>query len=395
MKHNILFCEAYSYCFYGAQQSFHLVISNLDQQKYKNIVVCPTAGPFTEKLVQSGIEVVIFQQDISLIRDERVQGNQSFAEYSLAKKNYILLQTLISTFKLAHFIKKRKIKIVHCNNIRSLFFIGLAAKIAGVRLIWHIRQDNQYPKRLGKIATFMSNKIVLISNELRKIFPQGGTIGKKVVTVYNGVSLEAFRPETNVHDVRGKYKIDANIPLIGMVSSLTPRKGHRYLIEAAHILSKTFENLKILIVGGGFQSEIEYEQELIQLVSEYQLSENVIFTGWCDNIPEILAALDILVLPSLSEGLPRIILEAMAMAKPVVATNIAGIPELVVDGKTGFLVPPQNAGALAEAIRTLISNKPLACKMGKAGRERVETYFSIEQMVHGIEKIYEELIQNP
>jgi len=146
---------------------------------------------------------------------------------------------------------------------------------------------------------------------------------------------------------------------------------------------------KLMIVGRG-----ELEKQLKDLSRKLGVENKVIFTGFRKDIPQIMSCIDIFAFPSLCEGFGLVLLEAMAAKKPIVATNVSAIPEIVSDGKTGILVPPSNAEALADGILRLIKQRNLAKTMAEAGRERLEVYFGIEKMVKKIERIYDGLIKN-
>lgn len=180
--------------------------------------------------------------------------------------------------------------------------------------------------------------------------------------------------------------------IIGTIGRLTRKKGSGYLLEAAAKLIAQFPNLHVLVIGGQLSSDPEpFQTELIARI-RMGLENNVTLTGVRDDIPELLSLVDIFTLPTYThEGLPRSILEAMAMELPVVATNIRGCREAVVDGKTGLIVPPQDSDSLAEALRKLLSNTELRQAYGKAGRQRVETEYNEDFVFERLAKYYQEL----
>jgi glycosyltransferase involved in cell wall biosynthesis len=206
----------------------------------------------------------------------------------------------------------------------------------------------------------------------------------KTVVIYNGVDEERFSHFNNVSTARVELGIESNDPVLGSVSSLTPHKGHIYMFQAAPKILESFPSTKFLFVGdGNLREELEGQVKILNI------SSNVIFTGIRKNIPELLNLMDIFVLPSSSrEGLGISIIEAMAVEKPVVATNIGGIPEVVQDGKTGILVPPQNSEALAGAIIELLNDSGKAEKMGRMGRLRIKDAFTTQRMISEIENLY-------
>ena len=163
-------------------------------------------------------------------------------------------------------------------------------------------------------------------------------------------------------------------------------KGIRYLIEAVADLRQTVPTARLLVVGDG-----PFKQSLMNLVQKLGLDEQVIFTGYRRDIPQMMNTMDVFVLPSLREDLPLSLIEAMAMRKPVVATSVGGIPEVVVDGETGILVPPMDSTALAKAIARILLNKQIASRMGLAGRQRVENQFSADAVVARTQQIYNRL----
>jgi glycosyltransferase involved in cell wall biosynthesis len=166
------------------------------------------------------------------------------------------------------------------------------------------------------------------------------------------------------------------------------QKGFECLIECVPEIVRTYPDTKILIVGDG-----QLMESLEALSKELGVRDNVIFAGFRSDIKEILSAVDLLVVPSLLEGFPMVTLEAMAMAKPIVAANIDGITEQITDGVNGILVPPKDPSALAKAVVRVLNDKEFAGIMGLAAREKVEQDFSVEKMVSETEKVYLSLLR--
>ena len=166
------------------------------------------------------------------------------------------------------------------------------------------------------------------------------------------------------------------------------KKYFKYLIESIPEIIETLPQSKILIAGDG-----PLRAEMEALGERLKIGKNIIFAGFRSDIKEILSALDLLVIPSLSEGFPMVTLEAMAMAKPIVATNIDGITEQITDGVDGILVPPKNPSALAKAAIRVLNDRKLATTIGLSARKRVEQEFSVEKMVSETEKVYLSLLK--
>jgi glycosyltransferase involved in cell wall biosynthesis len=209
----------------------------------------------------------------------------------------------------------------------------------------------------------------------------------KISTIYNGVDLNRFDHLDSMIclSVRKDLGISSKAPTIGCVGRLHQQKGYPDLLQAFKIVRDQISDIQLVIVGSG-----KMEKELKSFVKMHNLSDSVTFAGSRSDIPEILNGLDLFVLPSLWEGHPIVLLEAMAVGLPVVATRVGGTTEIVIDGETGLMVPPRNPSQLASAIITLMQNPDLRLKMGQASRQRVGL-FSIESMTSKIEDLYFDL----
>jgi glycosyltransferase involved in cell wall biosynthesis len=212
-----------------------------------------------------------------------------------------------------------------------------------------------------------------------------GVAPERVRVVYNGVDVEEVCPAKNVKGVGGPPN---RPPTIVTVGRLSPVKGHSNLLLATRDLIERWSDVQVLIVGKG-----RLEGALKQQVVDLGLSKNVIFTGHLENVSALWNHVDAFVLPSLSEGMPLSLLEAMAAGVPPVATRVGGVPEVIEDGKTGILVPPEDRHALAKGIATLLEDRPLAKKMGESAREVVTRRFSLTAMVQAYREIYASLLR--
>ena len=243
-------------------------------------------------------------------------------------------------------------------------------------------------EQLTRWTASLDDRVVAVCEMARQAeIKHAGGRPEKVVTIYNGIKLAQVSSSARV-TMRQKWGIAPEIMLLGFVGRLHPVKGVGDLLRAVAVLRPQHPFLRLLIVG-----DSPLRADLEQQAAAFSLSDTVIFAGRQDDVAAVLPGLDVLVLPSLAEGLSNILLEAMAAGLPVVATAVGGTPELVIDGETGLLVPPQDADSLALAIRQLLENPILARQMGEAGRRRVQTHFSMEQMVKQTEQLYDALLQ--
>lgn len=217
----------------------------------------------------------------------------------------------------------------------------------------------------------------------------------RIATVPNGIDVERFSCTVD-QDVREAYRQQFGLTnddlVIGMIANFRKMKGHATLVEAfPHILSRV-PQAKCLFIGEAFVNEPDYHQQLVQSIQAQGLHDHIRFTGPRNDMPEMLAITDIVTLPTWWEGLPVSLTEAMAMGKPVVASSVGGIPEIIDDHVTGVLIPPRDATALAEALLELLTSPDMAKRLGQAGQARVRKEFSLERMVADTERTYEQVI---
>jgi len=237
----------------------------------------------------------------------------------------------------------------------------------------------------------MSNRMIAVSEFVRRhMLSHFVNDEKKITTVHNGILPELYdeaKTERMKEYYRRELGIGGNEKVVGMVASLTPRKGYSYFIQAAKKVVKDYNNVVFLGVGGGPQHE-----ELEALVKENGLDGKFRFLGVRNDVRDLLYLFDIFVLSSSSEGLPYVILEAMCMNKPIVTTDVGGIPEAIDSGRNGILVKPRDVDGLALNIGELLTNEERAVNMGNEARKTVVESFTVMNMVEKTEKIYIEAL---
>jgi glycosyltransferase involved in cell wall biosynthesis len=223
---------------------------------------------------------------------------------------------------------------------------------------------------------------------------QEGIPAHRFEVIYNGVGLSRFDRVGDTSAVRGKLGIKQDELLVGSIGRLVEQKGYQYLIEAAGMLREDRPDVRFVIVGGEGHPSESVKGTLVKQVKELGLETTVIFAGVWRDIPQILVAFDLFVLPSLWEGFGIALVEAMAMRKAIVATRVDAIPEVVEDGISGLLVPPRDSKALAAAIAELLDDPFRRKQMGAAGRWRVESRFTSQIMTKKLESLYESLARD-
>ncbi len=240
------------------------------------------------------------------------------------------------------------------------------------------------------VYTKLCDAIVAVSKDIeRHMVENKGIRADKIHIIHSGIDTAKFNlPEKPTH-LRKRWGVKPEEVLIGTVAVLRNKKGHRFLIRAAVDVLKQHPDTKFLFVGGGPK-----ETEIRQEIAAKGLRNKFILTGTRQDIPEILNSMDIFVLPSQMEALGQAIAEAMAAGLPVVASNVGGIPELALDGKTGYLVPHSDSKALASAINKLLANPRTAKEMGQAGQKYVQQKFDCRHMIDKTAQLYRQLLNN-
>lgn len=316
--------------------------------------------------------------------------NADFKLLCLNKKNVYDFRVIIDLYK---FIKKEKFDIVHTYLFGFHYLATIVAQISHVPVVISSRRELATWKKwhhhmLENLGNIFTDRVVACSVAVREFSLRTENLSlDKVITIYNGISLNAFHPRPKNIQILNEFGLHADNKIIGMVANFSPDKDHRTMLKAVAEVKKTYPQIKCLLAGVGYLRK-KTEKETTDL----NLEKNVIFTGKRDDIEVFLSVMDIFVLTSLIEGLPNVILEAMACGLPIVATNVGGIPEAVEDGRSGILVKPQDNQAVADAIIKLLEDENLRKEMGRRGRETLEQRFKLERMIKDYENLYESLL---
>lgn len=283
-----------------------------------------------------------------------------------------------------------KIDMLYMNNQPSSNLEGIiASKITGIPALQHCRKIASLNSFEVKMSNKYLSKIICVSNGAKQELIQNGIDIPKSVVVYNGIDVTTS-PLKTCHEIREKWNIPDNNILIGTVGSLLKLKRIKDFIEIVDIVSKKSKlPIKCIIVGDGPE-----KGSLLENAKRKKIFDKVVFTGFQSDAISYINAMDIFVMTSEKEGLPRVILEAMLVGKPVVASNVTGPSELVVNGETGLLIPPKRPDMFANAIVKLIENPELRRQMGELGRKRVIENFPIEKYVKGVEKVFTEVLEH-
>lgn len=296
---------------------------------------------------------------------------------------------IVQAYRLA---RKNRIEILESHGYKSHLVCLVLKKILNIPWIAYVHGwtsenlkvelYNQIEKKVLRFA----DRVIPVSRNLGSRLQLGRNGAEKLVYIPNAAEPAA---ETAAIDIRKLLGIGGNEILLAVVGRLSPEKGHCHLVEALKSVHAAGAGFKAVIVGDGQEREA-----ISSAILQAGLEKSVIMVGYQEDVSSYYQASDMLVMPSLSEGMPMAALEAMMHARPVVATTVGGIPEVVEDGLTGLLVEPANPGALADAIIRMIGSREQLEAMGRRGRKRVEAEFSTGKRVSSIERIYKEVTKD-
>ncbi len=304
----------------------------------------------------------------------------------------------ISILKLSKIIRSKSIHLVHSQGPRADFYARIASRIANVPVINTVAVvvDNYDVMFLKKILYMLCdrltqrfvNKFIVVSQSLQEfLIKEHGIAPDKVTNIYNGIELDQYKPNFGPSDnFRKEFLAREDELVVGSVGRLTYEKGHEFLLRSMPKVLESFPRTKFVLVGDG-----QLKLKLENLAKELEISQTCMFLGFRDDIPQVLSSFDVFVLPSIMEGHPIAILEAMAMAKPIVASDINGIREQIENRRTGLLVPPGDPQALAKAINQMLKDRNKARKMGIEARKRVDEMYDIKHQVALHEEVYKEI----
>lgn len=359
--------------FGGAEQHIITLLKKLDRKKFNLHLCCLFPEPL-----------------LTVARRENI--NVTYLEMN----NKFDLKTIK---KFAALIMEKDIDIVHTHGVRANFVGRLGARRVGSKVVVvttiHSLLKYDYPNTitralnnfLEKLTAGRTNHFVAVSTALKEDLVTQGINEKKISVIHNGIDLSQFTPGKSDR-LKKLINLTSDEKIIGMVARFHPVKGHRYFLEAAKILLSKEPNFKFVLVGDGDNDYIKGISEQLNL----DLEKQVYLLGFQKDIVEIMRSLDLLVIPSLSEGFGLTAVEAMAIKVPVVASGVGGLLDIVKDGETGILVPPGNSVAISDAILNLIKNPQKSNTLVENAYHKVWQNFSQETMAKSTENLYAALV---
>jgi glycosyltransferase involved in cell wall biosynthesis len=346
----------------GGQQQIAYLHKGLLQRGIDSFLICTAGGQLHRRCVEAGLPV---------------HGLPLRGEWDLQ-----------SAWRIARCLRRSRVTHLHLHSSHAQTLGLLGAALGGFHRVIVTRRVDFVPRRhlanrwkYGRAVT----RFVAISDAIRQILIGWGVEVERIRLVHSGVAVGEPAPSDGAR-VRAELGISPDQVLIGNVAHLAEHKGQRYLIEAIPVVIASHPEARFVIVGEG-----ELEGDLKSRAQALDLGDRLLFAGFRPDVPAILGALDVFVMPSHLEGLGTVVLDALAARTPVVATRAGGIPEVITDGHHGLLVPAKDPAALARGILRLVDDRAWAARLAEAGRQRVEECFSVESMVSGNVAVYDEL----
>jgi glycosyltransferase involved in cell wall biosynthesis len=350
----------------GAQEHLFNLVTRMDASRFDVSIVSLSQGSAVRKLRRHGFDVTVIDEPdddaavallAAYLRDARAE-----VVHDHMYRAEVIGTRAVQALTDAGHPRPWLISTVHSSRVRSA-------------------EDQELLRRL----TPSIDHLIVVSNAIdRKVVEEGrGNAPRSLI--YNGVDLERYDHQEPCCTLRDEYGMEPGSQLVGVVGRLEVEKGHPTLLEAWPRVLRSVPDAYLIVVGEGSRMAALHE-----IARALRIAHRVVFTGRRDDVPAVTAALDVAVLPSYREAQGLTVLEAMALSRPVVASNVGGIPEMITDGETGLLVPPHDPAALARAIVRLLKDHQLADTIGRAGHDLVHDKFCVEMMVSQIQALYEE-----
>lgn len=364
----------------GTERQAVELLNRLDEKRFEaQLAVLGWRGPLRLQIVERFPHVSEFPLD-------------GFFNANAVKQLLRLRETMI----------EKRIAVLHTHDFYSGALGVTAARLGGVKVIAAQRHLRLSDRRIHDLGTRyihrLATRLLVNAEGIRDhILKMGGVSPGKIVVIHNGLDA----PPQSEADARAMRKrrreellaelgLDAGARVVGCVAGLKPVKGHRHLLEAAAKVMKADSRVHLVLAGDG-----ELRDEIAAHARRMGIGARTSLLGHREDSAQLAAAFDVAVLASLSEGLPNAVMEAMAAGAPVVATAVGGVPELIEDGKTGFLVPPADSEALAERIEYALSQADLTRLIAMRGRQFIIERFGMGRMVAAVERLYDEIIDGP
>lgn len=386
----------------GSATGLHDMILALDHTRYEPIVLCYRPNEFCDRFANAGARVIVLENGDRTVSP--VPSTVKHVAGGLRKRhgfrvlNRLVRRDLPVARRIASIIREQRVDLVHHNdNPRGDRASIIAARLAGVPQIGHVRFLADYFKPVDWVLSRFVDYFVYMSLAIERQYRNAvGVPGEKGRVVYDPFDFESLgNGGRSAADVRREFGIGDQDPVVANVGRLVPWKGQDVFLEAMARVVPNFPDIRILIVGGEGRGRDgrDYMRRLQELAAGPGLADQVIFTGFRKDVPAILAASNVIVHSSLEpEPFGRIVVEAMAAGRPVVATDAGGVPEIIDHGSTGVLVPPGDPQRMANAVQGLLRDPEGTRELARRGQVAARKRFSPERFADALHGIYETIL---
>lgn len=371
----------------GSYYSLFFLASGLDRTRFEPIVVFSVDTDISPRFREAGITTMIKPPPKPIV----IRGPVG---RFVSKAFNFVRGWVMEPMRLAAWLRRMEIALVHLNNsiVKNHPWM-LAAHLARIPCITHERGINdRFLGRARWLARHL-DAVICISSAVRDNFVAHGLGHLHLVTIQNGLDPVEMRATRAVSEVRSELGVQTGARLVGIVGNIKSWKGQEVVIRAIAKLKDEFPSLVCLLIGDTSPDAARYRTEVLALIDRLGLVGRVLVTGFRRDVANYINTLEIQIHASIApEPFGRVLLEGMALEKPLVASRGGAVPEIVIDRRTGLLFEPGDPGALADALRTLLADPALGQRMGREGRRRLDTEFSIEKNIRQTESLYESLL---
>ena len=380
----------------GGEVALFSLVQRLDRTRFSPLVVLGSEGALHGKLIEAGVETYVLPiaSAVAQTRKDSLGGG------SLLRVRAIGI-SIAYAWQLARFMRSHRAALVHANSLKADIIGGLAAHLARVPIIWHVRdriEPDYLPGPVVKVfrtlCRWLPRHVIANSHATLQTLHLPPTRAASVV--YSGLDLNGYCPLPQSDGETPREEASRRLsqaPVIGIIGRISPWKGQHIFLKMAAAVHARVPDSRFQICGSAMFGEEAYEAELRALVTQLGLEECVDFLGFRSDVAHVIQGLDLLVHASTTgEPFGQVVVQGMAAGKPVVATRGGGVPEIVVDGVTGRLVPMNDVESMTQAVLDLLADPKAALAMGLAGCQRAQEQFSIEHTVEQVETIYTNML---
>ncbi|HUL22609.1 MAG TPA: glycosyltransferase [Thermodesulfobacteriota bacterium] len=361
----------------GSERNILQLLHGIDQTRFQIYVACFRSGELAE-----------------------AARGEGFQTYSLRRGGLYSMEGFRNIRFLYKLIHSERIDLIVTYHEGSDFLGLVVSSLCRIPVISN-RRDMGFKTRLSHriayrlVGRFFDGVITVSDAVKQEVVKRGWFKEGNVWPIHNGIDVEAYTNHVNRDAIKRSIGIGANQCVVGLVGNIKKVKGIRYFLQGASLVCAENPDAEFVIIGGDLKEAGSSMNDMKLLAKGMNIADRIHFLGEKKEIRELISIFDVAVISSLSEGFSNVLLEYMASAKPVVATDVGGNKEAVIDGETGFLVPPEDAGKLADGIKVFLGNREIALRCGLAGRRRVDEEFGLKRMIQKYENMFERVTMKP